>query len=72
MSLLDAGKRELGLTQGRDYVFETRLAGSDASRFSELAAELLASHPSAVVVSTNLADGSDHWHRLNAPVAMIE
>ena len=55
MSLLDAGMRELGLTQGQDYVFETRWAGSDASRFSELAAELLASHPSAVVVSTNLA-----------------
>jgi putative ABC transport system substrate-binding protein len=55
MSLLDAGMRELGLTQGQDYVFETRWAGSDASRFSELAAELLASHPTAAVVSTNLA-----------------
>jgi putative tryptophan/tyrosine transport system substrate-binding protein len=55
MSLLDAGMSELGLTQGQDYVFEARWAGSDASRFSELAAELLASNPSAVVVSTNLA-----------------
>jgi putative tryptophan/tyrosine transport system substrate-binding protein len=55
MSLLDAGMRELGLTQGRDYVFEARWAGSDASRFSGLAAELLASHPCAVVVSTYLA-----------------
>ena len=55
MSLLDAGMRELGLSQGQDYVFETRWAGSDASRFSALAAELLANHPRAVVVSTNLA-----------------
>ncbi|SHK72612.1 putative ABC transport system substrate-binding protein [Bradyrhizobium lablabi] len=55
MSLLDAGMRELGLVQGQDYLFETRWAGSDASRFAPLAAELLAFHPSAVVVSTNLA-----------------
>jgi putative ABC transport system substrate-binding protein len=55
MSLLDASMRELGLVQGQDYVFDTRWAGSDASRFSTLAAELLANHPSAVVVSTNLA-----------------
>jgi putative ABC transport system substrate-binding protein len=55
MSLLDAGMRELGLVQGQDYAFETRWAGSDASQFSPLAAELLAGHPSAVVVSTNLA-----------------
>jgi putative ABC transport system substrate-binding protein len=55
MSMLDASMRELGLVQGQDYVFETRWAGSDAGRFSALAAELLALHPSAVVVSTNLA-----------------
>lgn len=55
MSLLEAGMSELGLAQGQDYVFEARWAGSDASRFSELAAELLAGHPVAVVVSTNLA-----------------
>ena len=55
MSMLDASMRELGLVQGQDYVFDTRWAGSDASRFSTLAAELLANHPSAVVVSTNLA-----------------
>jgi putative ABC transport system substrate-binding protein len=55
MSSLEAGMRELGLVQGRDYVFDIRWAGSDASRFSPLAAELLASRPSAVVVSTNLA-----------------
>jgi putative tryptophan/tyrosine transport system substrate-binding protein len=30
MSLLEAGLRELGLLQGRDYTFETRWAGSDA------------------------------------------
>jgi ABC-type uncharacterized transport system substrate-binding protein len=55
ISLLDAGMRELGLVQGQDYLLEIRWAGSDASRFSPLAAELLASHPGAVVVSTNLA-----------------
>jgi putative tryptophan/tyrosine transport system substrate-binding protein len=55
MSLLEAGMREIGLVQGQDYVFETRWAGSDASQFSSLATELLASHPTAVVVSTNLA-----------------
>ena len=55
MSLLDTGMRELGLVQGQDHLLDVRWAGSDASRFSPLAAELLASHPSAVVVSTNLA-----------------
>jgi putative tryptophan/tyrosine transport system substrate-binding protein len=55
MLLLDAGMRELGLLQGRDYVFETRWADSDSSRFSALATELLALHPRAVVASTNLA-----------------
>jgi putative ABC transport system substrate-binding protein len=55
MSMLEASMRELGLVQGQDYVFDTRWAGSDAGRFSALAAELLANHPSAVVVSTNLA-----------------
>ncbi len=55
MSMLDTSMREVGLTQGQDYVFETRWADSDASRFSPLAAELLAGHPSAVVVSTILA-----------------
>jgi putative tryptophan/tyrosine transport system substrate-binding protein len=55
MSLLDVGMREVGLMQGQDYEFDTRWAGSDANRFSALAAELLANHPSAIVVSTNLA-----------------
>jgi ABC-type uncharacterized transport system substrate-binding protein len=55
MQLLDTSMGELGLIQGRDYVFETRWADSDSSRFPALAAELLALHPSAVVASTNLA-----------------
>src|SRR3954464_8842921 len=55
MLLLDAGMRDAGLIEGRDYVFDIRWAGSDASNFSELAAELLADHPRAVVVSTNTA-----------------
>ena len=55
MSQLDAGMREIGLVQGRDYLFDIRWAGSDASQFSALAAELLANNPRAVVVSTNLA-----------------
>ncbi len=55
MSMLDAGLRQVGLVQAQDYVFETWWADSDSSRFSPLAAELLARHPSAVVVSTNLA-----------------
>ena len=55
MELLDAGMHELGLVSGRDYVFETRWADGDTSRFVPLAAELLALHPSAVVVGTNLA-----------------
>jgi putative tryptophan/tyrosine transport system substrate-binding protein len=54
MSQLDAGMREIGLVAGRDYTFEIRWAGSDASQFSSLAAELLAHNPCAVVVSTNL------------------
>jgi hypothetical protein len=59
MSMLDASMRELGLSQGQDYVFETRWADSDASRFSPLAAELLADRPSAIVVSTILAASPD-------------
>jgi putative tryptophan/tyrosine transport system substrate-binding protein len=55
MQLLDVSMRELGLAPGRDYVLETRWAGSDAGRFPALAAELLALHPSAIVVYTNLA-----------------
>ena len=55
MSMLDASMREVGLLQGVDYVFETGWADSDASRFAPLAAELLAHHPRAVVVSTILA-----------------
>jgi putative ABC transport system substrate-binding protein len=55
MSHLNAGMREVGLVEGRDFVFEIRWAGSDASRFDALATELLAKNPRAVVVSTVLA-----------------
>ncbi len=55
ISLLDAGMRELGLVQGQDYSLDIRWAGSDASRFAPLAADLLANQPSAVIVSTNAA-----------------
>jgi len=55
MRSLDAGLREVGLMQTRDYVFETRWADSDSSRFPVLAADLLAHRPAAVVVSTILA-----------------
>jgi putative ABC transport system substrate-binding protein len=55
MQLFEASLRELGLVRGRDYVFETRWADSDASRFRPLAAELLALHPRAIVAQTNLA-----------------
>ena len=55
MSLTEAALLENGLVKGRDYVFETRWANSDSSRFPALAAELLAGHPGAVVVSTILA-----------------
>jgi putative ABC transport system substrate-binding protein len=55
MHLTEAGLRDVGLVQGRDYVVETRWANGDASRFPDLAAELLAEKPSAIVVSTILA-----------------
>ena len=55
MRLLEAGMRGLDLAKGKDYVFETRWANSDSSRFPALAAELLAGKPSAVVVGTILA-----------------
>ena len=77
MSMLDTSMREVGLTQGQDYVFETRWADSDASRFSPLAAELLAGHPSAVVSTILAAIDVQKLSRtvpivgtgLNAPVA---
>jgi putative ABC transport system substrate-binding protein len=53
MSMLELGMRDAGLIEGRDYVFDIRWADSDAANFSVLAAELLAGHPHAVVVSTN-------------------
>jgi putative tryptophan/tyrosine transport system substrate-binding protein len=55
MELLRAGMRDSGLVEGKDYIFETRWAGSDSSRFPALAAGLLALRPAAVVASTNLA-----------------
>jgi putative ABC transport system substrate-binding protein len=55
MSMFDAGMRDAGLVEGRDYVFDIRWAGSDASQLPILAAEALANHPRAVVVSTNAA-----------------
>jgi putative tryptophan/tyrosine transport system substrate-binding protein len=55
MEFLRAGMRDLGLSEGKDYMFETRWADSDSSRIPALAAELLALHPAAIVVSTNLA-----------------
>ncbi|MBR1123219.1 ABC transporter substrate-binding protein [Bradyrhizobium lablabi] len=55
MMQLEAGMREAGLVEGRDYAFEFRWADSDVAQFPSLAAELLAKHPRAVVVSTNTA-----------------
>jgi hypothetical protein len=49
-----------GSSPARDYHFEIRWAGSDASQFSALAAELLTHGPHAVVVSTNLAALASH------------
>ena len=51
MSLTEASLLENGLLKGRDYVFDVRWANSDSSRFPALAAELLAGHPGAVVVT---------------------
>src|SRR5882724_3935254 len=55
MTLTEAGLREIGLVQGRDYAFETAWANGDSSRFPALATQLLARQPAAVVVSTILA-----------------
>jgi putative tryptophan/tyrosine transport system substrate-binding protein len=52
---LTGGMSALGLVEGRDYVFETRWANSDSSRFPDLADSLLARHPAAIVVFTVLA-----------------
>jgi putative ABC transport system substrate-binding protein len=52
MQLFNVGMSEIGLVEGRDYIREVRWANSDSSRFPALAVELLARHPSAVVVST--------------------
>src|SRR5476651_1274694 len=50
--LLQAGLSEMGMNEGRDYRLESRWADSDYRRFPQLAAELLARRPNAVVVST--------------------
>src|SRR5882757_1595122 len=55
MSLTEAGLRAFGLVQGRDYVFVTRWANGDPTRFPALAAELLEGNPSAIIVGTILA-----------------
>jgi putative ABC transport system substrate-binding protein len=69
MRSLDAGMREVGLVQGRDYVLETRWADSDSRRFPALAAELLARRPSAVVVSTIAA--AKAVQNLSSTVAIV-
>jgi putative tryptophan/tyrosine transport system substrate-binding protein len=70
MELLNASMRELGLVDGKDYVLETRWAGSDSSRFPALAAELLALHPAAVVVSTILAARAVQSLSRTVPIVM--
>jgi putative tryptophan/tyrosine transport system substrate-binding protein len=52
---ITGGLSALGLVEGRDYVFETRWANSDSSRFPDLVDLLLARHPAAIVVFTVLA-----------------
>jgi putative tryptophan/tyrosine transport system substrate-binding protein len=70
MRWLDAGMREVGLVQGRDYLFETRWADSDSSRFPALAAELLARRPSGVVVFTILAARAVQNLSRDVPIVM--
>jgi putative ABC transport system substrate-binding protein len=70
MGWLDAGMREVGLVQGRDYLFETRWADSDSSRFPALAAELLARRPSGVVVFTILAARAVQNLSRDVPIVM--
>jgi putative ABC transport system substrate-binding protein len=70
MHMLDAGMRDLGLVQGRDYTFETRWADSDSSRFPALAVELLARSPGAVVVSTILAAKAVQSLSRTVPIVM--
>jgi putative ABC transport system substrate-binding protein len=70
MDLMADGMRELGLTQGRDYVFEARWADSDSSRFPGLARELLARQPRMVVVSTILAAKAVEDQSKTLPIVM--
>jgi putative tryptophan/tyrosine transport system substrate-binding protein len=70
MQMLGAAMRDLGLVQGRDYVFEARWAGSDASRFPALATELMALHPKVFFVGTNLAVTS--VQKLSRTVAIVD
>src|SRR5258708_19721347 len=45
LQLMRAGMRDLGLFEGKDYVFVARWADSDPSPFPPLAPEFLPLHP---------------------------
>jgi putative tryptophan/tyrosine transport system substrate-binding protein len=49
---LRSGLRAVDLIEGKDYVLQSRWAQGDYTRFPRLAAELIATRPSAIVVST--------------------
>ena len=49
------GFRDAGYTEGRDLVFDWRLAQGDSSRVSTLLADLLRARPDVIVVDTTAA-----------------
>ena len=49
---LRSGLRAVGLVEGQDFILDARWAKGEYHRFPALAAELIAKHPAAVVVST--------------------
>jgi putative tryptophan/tyrosine transport system substrate-binding protein len=67
---ITGGMSAHGLVEGRDYVLETRRAGSDSSRFHELADALLARHPAAIVVFTVLAVKVVQERSRSVPIVM--
>src|SRR3954451_1765996 len=70
MTWLRNGLRTVGLVEGQDFTFDVRWANGDYHRFGPLAAELIATRPKAIVVSTIAAAEAAREHSGTIPIVM--
>ena len=70
MTWLRSGLRAVGLVEGQDFILDARWAKGEYHRFPALAAELIAKHPAAVVVSTIAAAEAAREASKAVPIVM--